>query len=287
MQHRRALPWLGLILAVSAAPSAAQVRERLPEPSVERAWVEDEEGLRQWAEYDETCPECRGARIRPCQGCAGRGLSACSECDGTEKAKCRSCAGTGKLPDPLVELPCIFCKGGGWYHCPLCNARGYYGIKDVKRKIKCGSCKTTGFHACAACEGTRRLPVVVVKRKGPGEAKLKDLLATRELLQPCLVEMDAFEPAERPGKSDKALSKILAKPARQLEALAGMQDMLETVVKGLTKAGANLQSYEANVTHQYLVFKDRTLFLLKHQVLLLDLCIERAEHNEQVEAGGK
>ena len=99
--------------------------------------------------------------------------------------------------------------------------------------------------------------------------------------------MDAFEPAERPGKSDKALSKILAKPARQLEALAGMQDMLETVVKGLTKAGANLQSYEANVTHQYLVFKDRTLFLLKHQVLLLDLCIERAEHNEQVEAGGK
>jgi hypothetical protein len=287
MNPRSILLCLLALLAIAAPPLPAQSREKLPDPKVERECVEDAKGIREWKKYDQKCPTCKLAKIRPCERCDGGGGAACPECEGTKKAKCRTCAGVGRSPNPLKEMACIYCKGSAWYRCSLCGGGGMVGARN-QALGKCGSCKGKGHFSCSVCKGERRLESVRVKRKAPGKAtKLKDLREVRSLLKKCLTDLEAFEPNDTIAKNEKALARILSKPSRSLPALKDMQELLETVVKGQVRAGSRFQGFEAAVTHQFLVFKDRSIYLTQYQIAVLDLCIARLEHNEKILSGGK
>lgn len=270
-----------------AAPAAtAQSREKLPDPVVTRETVEDEKGLQQWKDEEVECPTCRRAKVVECPMCSGRELPSCPVCEGTKKATCNSCAGTGRFPDPLKEMPCIYCKGLAWYPCGLCGGDGIIQVKE-QADVKCGSCKGVGFFPCSICNGTRRLPSVRVKRKDPGDAKLKDLQSVQADLQKSLAELEAWEPNDTVSKNLKSLSALLKEPAKSLLPLKDMQKMLEEVLKGLTRSGSMYQGYEAGLEHQFHVFQDRSVFLIKYQLEVLKLCIARLEHNEKILSDGK
>lgn len=292
MESRNILFGLGAILvAALALPLVAQVRQKIPEPEVKRETVIDEDGYQQWAKYDEKCPNCGGFREKKCEWCdRDTPIPDCVECDGTKKAPCRICGGKGRLPDPLVDLRCIYCSGSSWYPCGVCGGGGSITVTDQngnKESRACGSCKKKGFFPCTVCEQTRRLPVIKVKRKPPGEAKLKDLKALRDEMKAALLALQEWEPQGRASKAYDSLEKLMKKPGKKLPALKDMLELLETVQKGLTKSGSGFVSYESNQTHQFHVFKDRSVYLLQHQTKVLDLCVERAEFNEKVKSGGK
>lgn len=271
------------LFAVSADP-LNQVRRKLPEPAVDRAWETDAEGLRQWTAFDERCALCRGGKTTECEHCKGyEDLPACAECDLTKKADCRACRGSGRAHDPLEALVCPYCWGSTWYGCKLCKTRGRYPVKGGgKREQKCGACKTRGAFLCTPCKGLGFFPAAKIGSGGPGDAKLKNLRNAREKLAKALEEMKAFEPVhESRSKSEKAFTKAIDPAARVLPAVKGMKSLLETSLKGLGK-GAGYVGYADWVDAEFLEFKDRTVFFLRHQLLLLDLCIERAEFNEQV-----
>lgn len=281
MKHSRPLLWIATIAVGMTAVFSQQTRAKIPDPKIERAWVEDEDGKRHWAELEGKCPDCRGVKKRECERCKGREISICAECEAEKKATCRTCSGTGKVTDPLVDLICPYCWGSSWYRCALCNGGG--GFKVNTNPVKCLSCKETGSHACTVCDGKRRIPVAKVGSKGPGRASAKNLRKAKATLEECLVSMQAFEPQRSPAKSLKAFSKIVSRPSKVLPSLKDMHGMLEEILKGL-RHGASYPSYEPSVTHQIFVCKDRTVYLLRHQILLLDICLQRAEHNEQAKS---
>ena len=107
-------------------------------------------------------------------------------------------------------------------------------------------------------------------------------MATREALAQCLTEMEAFEPKGRAKKSGEAFDKILKKPAKKFPALKGVVEVRQALFDDLNRGGPQYKGYEEAVTHQFLLFKDRTVYLLQYQLRVLDMCIERAEFNEQV-----
>jgi hypothetical protein len=281
-------PFKALLLCAApllcAASSPAQVLEKIPEVQIERDTELDAAGLRQFVPFEVKCPASQGRANFKCLGCDGVEMPHCTECDGTKLAPCRTCAGTGNLLDPLVEMVCPYCRGSAWYNCAQCNGFGSFGVNQADGssvRQKCGSCKEQGRFACSVCGGTRKLPSVRVKKKAPTEAALKDLAATHAALAEVLAELETFEPVDRPAKSQKALEKLLAKPKKTLPPLGDMLELLEDVLKGLTKAGAGFQNYEERMDHQLRVFRDRSIYLLRYQLRVLDLCIERAEFNEQ------
>ncbi len=138
-----------------------------------------------------------------------------------------------------------------------------------------------GRYPCGPCDGTRRISTVKIKRKPLSEAKLKDLHAMRELLAECEAGLVALKFEERASKIEKALAKVIAKAAKKLKPLKAMPDLLKTVLKGLTKAGAMYQSYDTKVMEQFYRFTDNSTFLLRHQMRVLDLEIERVEFNAE------
>ncbi|MAF64727.1 MAG: hypothetical protein CMJ84_03575 [Planctomycetes bacterium] len=271
------------LLAPSTAP-LAQVRRKLPEPVVERACETDGDGLRQWARFDERCGSCRGGKTTECEHCKGyENLSVCAECDLTRKAPCRACRGSGRALDPLEALICPYCWGSTWYGCKLCKTRGKYPVKGAgDRDQKCGACKTRGVFECTPCKGLGFLPAAKFGSGGPGDAKLKKLRAARETLAETLESLKAYQPVhESRSKSEKAFAKAVDPAARVLPGIKGAKSLLETSLKGLGK-GAGYVGYADWVDAEFLEFTDRTVFLLGHQLLLIDLCIARAEFNEQV-----
>ncbi len=286
MKCSAVLFWLVAFLTLAAPAATAQSREKLPDPVVTRETAKDAKGLEQWKDVNPECPTCRKAKILECRGCKGANLPNCAECGGKKKAKCRTCAGTGRAPDPLKEMACIYCKGSAWYDCGLCGTDGIIQVKD-QDDVKCGCCKGKGFFACTVCKGKRRLPSVRVKRKDPGKAKLKDLSATQADLRAGLAALEAWEPSDTVSKNLKSLAALLAKPAKSLPPLKDMQKLLEQSLKGITRAGSMYQGYEANLSHQFLVFKDRSVYLIKYQLEVLALCIARLERNEKIKSAGK
>jgi len=276
---------LATLLFLAAPAATAQSREKLPDPVVARETVEDEKGLQQWKDEEVECPTCRKAKVVECPMCSGRELPSCPVCEGTKKATCYTCAGTGRSPDPLKEMPCIYCKGLAWYPCGLCGGGGVLRVKEAE--VKCGSCKGTGFFPCTVCKGTRLLPSVRVKKKDPGDAKLKDLQQVQTELQETLAELEAWEASDTVSKNLKSLGTLLKDPAKSLPPLKDMQKELEEVLKGITRAGSMYLGYEANLLHQFQVFQDRSAYLIKYQLEVLKLCIARLEHNEKILSDGK
>ena len=60
-------------------------------------------------------------------------------------------------------------------------------------------------------------------------------------------------------------------------------EMLETVAGGLDKAGAGFANYEPNLIHVYSLYRNKTIFMLRHQIMVLDAHIKRTTHNDAVE----
>lgn len=272
------------VLLVGAVPPLQKVRERIAPPEFVRETVEDDEGMLQWAPIEGKCEACRGVGSATCQGCErAESMDNCSECKGEKRAPCRTCFGTKELIDPIVELGCPICRSSGWYDCGNCNGFAELKISQPDGSVTtepCRACKKVGRYECAVCDGEMRITAVRVKKKPAGEAKLKDLQSVRETLAETLKAFEAFQPLEKFSKSLKAMDTIVKRPSSVRPELKKMVAQLEEAVKGLTRAGAGLQSYEENLEHQFLIMKDRTVYMLQHDLRVLDQCIARVEANE-------
>lgn len=267
------------LLAALAAPSSAQNRPKIPPPEVQREWELDAAGTqRVWKPYDVVCTHCKGTKSHVCEHCKDAKVPHCLECNDTKRATCRTCAGTGKLPDPLVELTCPYCWGSSWTICGLCNSFGSLTVDG--KETKCGACKEQGLFMCLACDGTRRVSALKLGRKSPGEAKVKDLQEALANLKAVSDALAPFEPEANPSRSSKTLAKILDPLTRDLKVVDSAQKMLEGVLKGVKSYGAGYSSYEERLIHQFLVFKDRTTYLLQHQTKVAELSLELAQFNE-------
>lgn len=278
------LPALWLLAAL-AAPALSQTIEKTPEVVVERALALDEAGLKQFAPFDVPCPPCKGRGVDTCRGCAGADLPDCQECTGKKTAKCRACVGNKKLPDPLESLVCPGCWGAGLTSCGGCGGFGEIRESDPSGNttmVRCVGCKGKGRWECIVCEGEQHIPTIRLKKKAPTEAKLKDLVKVKASLAEALEYLDSFEPTGRASKVMKALAKDLRGPSKVLPQLGSMIETLDTVLDGIHKSSAGYVNYEARLTHRILTYRNRMLYLLRYQARVVDLCAERAQHNEGV-----
>jgi len=281
MASFRTLLTILLLVLMSGVFTTQEVRRKIPPPEFDRETVVDENGLQQWAPFDHECPHCHGRGIAPCVMCTqGPDNPNCLACGGKKECRCLACNGTKKVLDPILTMRCAYCDGTGFYRCGLCAGAGKIGPPD--QPISCGACKKKGLYVCTACEGKGVVPTIRIKRKLPWEAKLKDMQDLRKLLQETIETMQKFEPQERASKSMKAIEASVKKVQKKLPPLKGMLELLETVQKGLTKAGAAYQGHEERLAYQFLTFNDRSVYFLQYQVRVLDLCIARAEFNESV-----
>jgi hypothetical protein len=279
-----ALLLLPLLVLLTAA-FAQQAREKIPDHRFERATVIDAEGLKQWAPWEQPCSVCKKVKQIDCPLCEGRESPNCIECGGDKRAVCRACAGTAKHPDPVVEIICAYCRGAGVYPCPQCWGAGFFKVANPDgsaKKLKCRGCKERGGFDCTPCDGTRLLQAVTVKRKPLGEAKLKDMRALREDLKETLDLIGEFRFERSHRKTEKSLQKLFKGPSKSFPVLADMLELLATVHKGYAKVGTGYESFSANLTHQFYIFIDRTVWLLRNQILLVDMEIARAEFNAAV-----
>lgn len=280
------LSLLGLSLfALLGLAASQQTLEKIPVVDFQRETELDPAGLKQFKAFDVKCEACRGLRDWTCQGCDKLDLPNCPECKGTKKAPCRVCAGRGKTHDPLLEHTCTYCRGSAWYDCAQCGGMGYFFENSAggeRLQKPCGACKKVGRYACNPCGGKRVVDTVRIKRKAPSDASAADLRATQAELQSWMAQLEAFEPLDRAAKSTKALEGLVARPGRTLAPLKDMLALLEEVQKGLTRAGAGYQNYEERQNFQFLLFRDRSIHLLRHNLRALELCIERADFNETV-----
>ena len=275
------------LLAALAAPALGQTIEKIPEVVIERELAIDEEGLKQFVAFDVDCPPCKGRGIDTCRGCAGADLPECQECEGKKTSTCRVCVGTKKLPDPIEALVCPACWGSGWTNCGQCGGFGQIRESDPSGNttfVNCIACKKKGRWECAVCEGEQHITTIRFKKKPPTKAKLKDLVKAQESLAEALAYLDGLEPTERASKVLKALTKDLRGPSKTLPQLAGMIEVLDSVLDGIHKAGAQYVNYEARLTNKILTYRNRMIYLLRYQSRVLELCIERAEYNESVKA---
>ncbi|MCB9915131.1 MAG: hypothetical protein H6828_08285 [Planctomycetes bacterium] len=283
---------LALVLAFLAAAFAApvqQVLEKVPDVTFTRETEVDANGLQQFKPLSIECEACRGRGEWDCPVCKNSEAPRpdCVICGGDQKATCSACAGQKKVLDPLVELICPYCQGLAWYPCALCGGGGQIQEKNAngEKTLKpCGGCKSVGFFACTVCEGARKIPAVQVKKKPATEAKLKELQALREELHALDEALMPWEPANGWSKSFKSLEALLKKSGKALPPLKDMLPLLETVEKGQVKAGSGYQNFEENLDHQMRIFRNRSVYLVRHSVRVLDQCIARAEFNENAAA---
>ncbi len=274
-----------VILLGSAALTPAQILEKIPEVKIERELVVDEDGLKQWKPFEIKCEPCHGRGTHECLGCKDRDIPNCTECEGEKRGACRYCVGTGKLLDPIEAMVCAFCRGSGWYDCGQCGGSGKINESDGKGNdvtINCGACKKVGRYVCVVCEGERSIPSVRVKRGSPSEAEHDDILKMQETLGEILTYLEEFEPEGRASKVRKSLEKDLKKPAKAFKPVAGMLELMETVQKGIEKVGAKYTNFQSRLDHQCRVLRDRTIYTLRFQIRVLELCAARAEFNENV-----
>jgi hypothetical protein len=276
-----------LALLLLAPLATAQTRERIPPPEFVREVVVDEDGLQQWKAFVVKCEPCQGLGKHECLGCKGAEeiMANCTECDGERRSVCRTCAGEKILPDLLIEMACPFCKGSGWYNCGLCGGPGMFFTKDQngnREELVCRACDKKGRYKCAPCGGKRRIATVRIKKKHPGEAKLKDLVEIRKDVQKCLDAFIAYEPLDRGAKSFDLFEETASPFKKKLPSVQAAVELLESTLKGIRKVGAGYQDYEAKNTFQILLMKDRTVYKLQHDLRALDQSIAREEHNALV-----
>ncbi|MBK8177435.1 MAG: hypothetical protein IPK67_00720 [Planctomycetes bacterium] len=272
--------FLFVVLALLAAfvGVAAQARPKIPPPEFNREWELDAAGLRQWKPFSEACAECKSTKVQICEHCKNSEVPICLECDGKKRAPCRVCGGKEKLPDPLVELACPYCTGSSWYACGLCNSFGFMNIDSVQ--TKCGACKQKGLLKCGACNGTRRVDTARVAKKHVGELGSKELKELLVRLREAQGALEKFEPESNPSKSAKLFAKVLEPAEKDLKVLKTMQTMLDDVLKGVKAYGAGYSGFEERLKQQFFLFKDRTVFLLQHQIRAAEQALLRAEFNE-------
>lgn len=287
----RLIALLALSLFAPFTPFAtAQTRERIPPPEFVREVVVDDAGLQQWKVVETKCEPCQGKGKHECLGCKGNEelMPNCTECDGERRAPCRTCAGAKVLPDPLVEMACPFCRGSGWFNCGQCNGVGMFFSTDQngnRTDVQCGACDKKGRYECMICDGKRHIPTVRVKKKHPGEAKPKDLVKLREDIAKCLEAITAFEPLDRAAKSLDLFEKTAKPFAKKRPELKQATALLERVLKGIRKVDAGYEGFEARNTHQILLMKDRTVYMLQHDLRAIDQSIARNEHNAAISDG--
>ncbi|NUP95638.1 MAG: hypothetical protein HUU28_05690 [Planctomycetaceae bacterium] len=273
-----ALVVLLALLSAFVGLAALQARPKIPPPTFERETEADATGQKQWKKFDVDCPECKGSKMGTCLHCDKSEVTICNECNLTKRAPCRVCTGKGKLADPLVELNCAYCWGSSWTLCGMCNSFGFMNIDS--NKVKCAACKEKGLLKCLACNGTRRVETMKFGKKPVGEAGVKELKAGLEKLKAVMAELEKWEPDPNPSKSAKSLEKLLSPLAKDLKVIEPALAGLEEVIKGIKINGASLSGYEDRLIHQYLLFKDRTVFLLQHQMRAAEQSLARAEANE-------
>lgn len=289
MPLRRILtPLLALVLLVVAASAlATQAREKIPDHQFDREVVVDEDGLQQWAPWDIVCPTCKAVKEIDCPLCAERDVPNCIECGGDKRAVCRTCAGTARYPDPMVEIVCPYCRGAAVYPCAQCWGKGSFGVTGNARDEKCRACDQKGGYECEPCDGTRRVQTVQFKKKPLAEADLDDLRELRDELKEVLANLEGFEHDKNHRKTDKAFQSLLKKNAKAFPVLKPVGSMFSEVYKGFVKVGVQYEGFEGKVTHQFYIFQDRAVWHLRHQILVLDKEIARAEFNEAVTAEKK
>ena len=284
MSWMRHLFALTLLVSLGSLASA-QLLEKIPEIEIERETVLDDDGLKQWVPYDHKCPPCKGRGVNTCAGCNGVEMPNCTECDGKKTAPCRTCTGSGKLHDPMEALPCPFCTGSGWFNCGQCVGFGEFRTstpEGITNTVKCTGCKKKGRFECLVCEGEGKLPTIRFKKKSPSEVKLKDIVKVQEGVKEALEYLEALEPTERISKVHKAMEKNLKPHYRTYVRLKPMMEQLDVILDTVHKAGAAYANYEAKLQHRLLSTRNRGIYLLRYQSRVLELCAERAEHNESV-----
>lgn len=255
-----------------------QSRPKIPPPDFKRETEVDEAGQTKWKPFEVECPNCKGSKNQVCEHCKDSAVPICMECEGNKRTTCRPCGGKGKLPDPLIELACPYCWGSSWYVCGLCNSFGFLSIDN--NETKCGACKQKGLLKCSACEGKRRVETIKVGKKNLGDAAAKDLTETLAKLKTALTALEKYEPDANPSRSAKNFDKLLEPLERDLKAIKGMQTLREDILKGIKSYGAGLSGFEDRLIHQFLVFRDRTVYLLQHQIRAVEQSLERATSNE-------
>ena len=269
---------VALLSAIVAMGSAQSTRPKIPPPDFKRECDVDAAGLKQFKPFDVECPQCKGTKVFTCEHCKDTKFPICLECDGSKRAACRLCGAKGKLPDPLLALACPYCWGSTWFPCEMCNGFGFMKIDDVD--TKCGACKQKGLLKCTVCGGTRRVDTVKFGKLTLPEAGAKDLRELLERLRASQAALEKFEPEANTSKALKAFADALKPAEKDLKVLKEMEKMLDEALKGVKSFGAAYSGYEEHLTHQILIFKDRTAFLLQHQIRAAEQCLERAEFNE-------
>lgn len=279
-----------LCLLVLGSSFALQAREKIPDHSFERETVVDEQGLQQWAPWDVVCPQCKAVKEIECPMCKDRDMPHCIECGGDQRAVCRTCAGTGRYPDPMVEIMCPYCRGAAVYPCAQCWGAGTFGVTEANgnsRTEKCRGCKERGGYDCAPCEGKRVVQTITIKKKPLAEASPDALKEKREALKEVLEVIENFEHGKNHRKTEKAFASELKKPTKEFPIIKPMLELFDEVYSGFVKAGVGFEGFDGKITHQFYIFQDRLTWHLRHQILVLDKEIARAEFNESVNAESK
>lgn len=265
-----------------------------PKVPVERKVVTDDAGMQQWAPFEgAACPMCRTTKTIECGTCKDtEHAESCAECGNkkeprTKRAPCRLCAGEGKLPDFLVEAPCIGCTGAGVFPCIGCRGEQGYPVEGGgKKRQKCAVCRGAGSIACTICKGKRRCDAVSPK-KGLADASLKDLEAAKQVLETVLSELQAMQfsgvnPRDELKKYDAALKDVtkICKPAKI--ALAAIKDHI-----GLASRMDQYIGKEEKKAKTFDLFRRYNLYYFDAQLQIVKLAIARTKHNEAKQAEAK
>ncbi len=270
-----------ILLLLAALP--AQRGEKFTDPQVKREVVKDENGLQQWAPFKaQNCATCRGLKVHKCKHCdeVERGKT-CFECKWTKKSPCRACGGQGRTPDPLLWVVCPGCHGAGCFPCDRCLNEGSFLIRGGSKKgAKCNACKALGAFKCQICKGKRLIPGPGLK-PNVGEASLKDLVAAKQKIGQTLTLLQTFSPTGNTSKDLKAYGKALAPASKVLPPLKKAKPMIKTIQRGVAK-GDGFVDNDQRRAQAFNRFRIYNQLYLKHQLQVIELCIKRAEFNDNL-----
>ncbi|MBK8979342.1 MAG: hypothetical protein IPM29_25880 [Planctomycetes bacterium] len=292
---------LALFGGIATAQQKNPGQYSIPIPErMERPTVEDEHGLLQWVDLSTLsqkerlqfrCPTCEGTGKQECPFCwRMEHFEKCPECGhGPDEKKretvCRTCAGTGTTPDLLEHAPCPGCSGAGVLRCHCCGGEGTYPAeKDSDRRAKCPVCRGDGGYACAVCDGHRLVDPPKLK-PSIRDAGLEELKKAQEALGEVAAALAALETSGDGRKDAKLWGPALKPGLRYFPVLKDVQKLFETITKDMSK-GTMFVAYAEMVGNSFGEKKQSLEYWIKHQQRLLQLCIERAEHNAKA-TGGK
>jgi hypothetical protein len=91
--------------------------------------------------------------------------------------------------------------------------------------------------------------------------------------------LEKFEPDTNVSKANKAFEEIF-KPIAKEKVVKDMLKMLEDETKSVSNSGGSLSGNDERIKTQFFIFKDRTTFLLQHEIRAAEQALERAEFNE-------